>query len=186
MRTAQEMYYFAKQNGFGKGFTENLALKHFGIIEKNLQPDEDVKMVFIGLHNYKSVTKHDNNFAYAVTQKRIIMAQKRVIGTVCQSVYLNQLNDITLSTGLALGVVTIDTTKERFNVGVAKEHANNIYGILHQTIDEIRNPVQAAQAKQQANMNSDMSALQYFKQMYDDGLITAEEYEFKRRQILGI
>ena len=138
MRTAQEMYYFAKQNGFGKGFTENLALKHFGIIEENLQPDEDVKMVFIGLHNYKSVTKHDNNFAYAVTQKRIIMAQKRLIGEACQSVYLNQLNDITLNTGIAFGVVTIDTTKECFNVGVAKEFANNIYGMLHQTIDEIR------------------------------------------------
>lgn len=186
MKTAQEMYQFARQNGFGQGFAENLALKHFGIIEKSLQPDEDVKMVFIGLHNYKSVTSHDNNFAYAVTQKRIIMAQKRVIGTVCQSVYLNQLNDIALSTGLALGVVTVDTTKERFNVGVAKEHANNIYAMLHTVIDEIRSPAQVAQAKQQANLNSDMAALQYYKQMYDDGLITAEEYEYKRRQILGI
>lgn len=186
MRTAQEMYHFAKQNGFGQGFTDNLALKHFGIIENSLQPDEDAKMVFIGLHNYRSMTKHDNNFAYAVTQKRIIMAQKRIIGTVCQSVYFNQLNDITLSTGLALGVVTIDTTKEQFNVGVAKDHAQNIYALLHQVIDEIRNPAQAAQVKQQANMNSDMAALQYFKKMYDDGLITAEEYEFKRKQVLGM
>lgn len=186
MRTALEMYHFAKQNGFGQGFTDNLALKHFGIVENSLQPDEDVKMVFIGLHNYKGITKHDNNYAYAVTQKRIIMAQKRVIGTVCQSVYFNQLNDITLNTGIALGVVTIDTMKERFNVGVAKDHAQNIYAMLHKVIDEIRNPAQAAQAKKQANMDSDMAALKYYKQMYDDGLINAEEYEFKKRQVLGI
>lgn len=186
MRTAQEMYYFAKQNNFGTGLTDKWGVKHFAVAEEALLPDEIVKMVFIGLHNYKSMTSHDNNFAYVMTDKRIIMAQKKIIGQICQSVYYNQLNDITMSTGILMGIVTIDTIKEKFNVFVGKSEAQNVYSHVHRVLDEIRNPAQVAQAKQQANMNSDMAALQYFKKMYDDGLITAEEYEFKRKQVLGM
>lgn len=182
MRTAEEMYYFAKNNGFGRGFTEKLGVKHFQIIADNLQADEDVKMVFIGLHNYKSISKHDNNYAYAVTNKRIIMAQKKIIGTVCQSVFMNQLNDITMETGVAFGIVTIDTTKERFNVAIAKNEAQNVFTLLHSVIDDLKHP----EKTQQNAAASAMSALQYFKQMYDAGLITQQEFEAKKRQVLGL
>lgn len=53
-----------------------MGVKHFKLIEESLLPHEEVKMPFIGLHNYIASTKHDGNFAYAVTNKRIIMAQK--------------------------------------------------------------------------------------------------------------
>lgn len=31
MKTAEEMYYFSKQNGFGAGFNEKQGLKHFNL-----------------------------------------------------------------------------------------------------------------------------------------------------------
>ena len=72
--------------------------KHFGLIASELQPDEDVLMAFIGLHNYQSMTKHDSNYAYAVTNKRILMGQKKLVGQALQSVMLDQVNDVPSST----------------------------------------------------------------------------------------
>lgn len=77
MRTANEMYQFCLDNGYGQGFNTRNSIKHFGIIEKNLGNDENVLFAFIGLHNYVSISKHDNNFAYAVTNKRRAMGIAR-------------------------------------------------------------------------------------------------------------
>ncbi len=52
-------------------------------------------MSFIGLHNYKSASKHDNNFAYAITNKRLIHAQQQALGEVVQSINLDIINDVT-------------------------------------------------------------------------------------------
>lgn len=80
MKTAEQMYEYCLENNFGQGFTKKWGLKHFRVIEKNLLPNEEVLMTFIGLHNYQSMTKHDGNYAYAITNNRILIAQKKVIG----------------------------------------------------------------------------------------------------------
>jgi hypothetical protein len=76
MQTAEGMYHYCVENGFGSGWNEEWGVKHFRVIENSLMNGEEVWMTFIGLHNYKSPSKHDQNFAYAVTNKRIVMAQK--------------------------------------------------------------------------------------------------------------
>ena len=139
MRTAQEMYSVCVANGYGAGFNERNSIKHFAVIERNLQPDETVELVFIGLHNFRSITKHDNNFAYAVTNKRILMGQQKVIGISFHSVSLDNINDISFTTGAALGIITVDTIKERFNVAIQKDIAANVNAALHNTLDRIRN-----------------------------------------------
>lgn len=131
MRTAEEMYDYCIENGYGHGFNKHNSLKHFAVLKANLKPDEEVLFPFIGLHNYQSISKHDNNFAYAVTDRRFLMAQKKVIGQNVQSVRLDYFNDITFSTGIAMGIITIDTIKEQFNIAVNKQDGRNIYDALN-------------------------------------------------------
>lgn len=131
MRTAKEMYDYCIENGYGHGFNKHNSLKHFAVLEANLKPDEEVLFPFIGLHNYQSISKHDNNFAYAVTDRRFLMAQKKVIGQNVQSVRHDYFNDITFSTGVAMGIITIDTIKEQFNIAVNKQDGRNIYDALN-------------------------------------------------------
>lgn len=131
MRTAEEMYYYCIDNGYGHGFSKHNSLKHFAVLEESLKPDEEVIFPFIGIHNYQSMSKHDNNFAYAVTDRRFIMAQKKVIGQNVQSVRFDYINDITFSTGLVAGIITIDTMKEQFNIAVNKQDGKNIYEALN-------------------------------------------------------
>lgn len=118
MKLAEEMYQYCLEHNYGEGMNKKWGLKHFSLIEQALGADEDVIMCFIGLHNYMSATKHDNNFAYAVTNKRILMAQQKMIGQVFQTVDIDNLNDITMNTGMLMGIITIDTIKEKFNVAV--------------------------------------------------------------------
>lgn len=134
MRTALDMYEYCIENNFGRGISEGWGLKHFGVIEKNLLPDEKVLMAFIGLHNYQSFTKHEKNYAYAITNKRIIMAQKKLIGENLKIVLLNNLNDVSARTGILAGTITFDTIKETFNVFVDKKQANNIMMKVHEVV----------------------------------------------------
>lgn len=62
------------------------------------------------------------------------MAQKRVIGQTFQTVDIDNMNDITMSTGMLMGVITIDTMKERFNVAVEKSQAMSINKSIHDVL----------------------------------------------------
>ena len=183
MRTAEEMYEYCVENGYGSGFNRNNSIKHFKVIEAALQPNEDALSVFIGLHNYQSMTKHDNNFAYALTNKRIIMGQKKVIGENCQIIAIENVSDITFSSGLVFGIITIDSFREKFNVAIDKVTAKNIYDVVHNVFYTIKNNNQPSVA---ATQSSAADQLIEMKKLLDLGIITEDEFQIKKKQILGI
>lgn len=77
---AEKLYDYCLDHGTGRGLNRKWGVKHFTLIVNNLMPKEKVAFVFIGLNNFKSAAKHDNNYAYAITDKRILMAQQNIIG----------------------------------------------------------------------------------------------------------
>lgn len=129
------MVAYCQAHKLGSGLSTSWDLKHFSLIEDTLLPGEKVYLVFEGLHNYQSTTKHDKNFAYAITSKRIIMAQKKTIGSVLQTVSLNNVNDITFRKKLVMGIITIDTIKETFNVAADFETASRIHKAIQSILD---------------------------------------------------
>lgn len=185
MRTAAEMYDYCQRNNFGKGVSKKWALKHFGLLEKNLDGNENILMCFCGLHNYISATKHDSTFAYAITDRRIIMGQKKMIGEHFQSVSLNNLNDITFSSGVLMGIITIDTFKEKFNVAVDKVSGRNINDAIHSVLI-------TKSSNNQANSNNDNNErslsiaeeIKKFKDLLDIGAISQEEYDQQKEKLL--
>lgn len=184
MKTAIEMYQFCRERKYGQGQNEKWALKHFGLIQNSLAPDEDVVFCFIGLHNYVSATKHDNNFAYAITKKRIIMAQKRLVGEAFQTVFIDNVNDITFQSGMVFGTITIDTIKEKFNIALDKTQAANINSEIHSILHSLKQNDRPETTLPMQQSGAD-EILKY-KQLMDQGIITHDEYEAKKRQLLGI
>ena len=81
IKTADQLYNYCLDNRLGI-FQNSLynmlckwwKIKHFRIIVNNLKPDENIYCVFTGLHSYTNVFEHRNSYAYAITNKRIIMA----------------------------------------------------------------------------------------------------------------
>lgn len=143
-------------------------------------------MAFIGLHNYISITKHDSNFAYVVTNKRFMIAQKRLIGEVFQTISLDNVNDITLKKGLALGIITVDTIKETFNIAINKKIATNINVELNNILDNIRKISKGNTIVQSNNTTNTTDEIMKYKNLLDVGAITQEEYELKKKQLLAL
>lgn len=179
MKTAKEMFDFCKKNKFGKSNTDSWTLKHFSVVEKQLSPRENVILCFMGLHNYVSLTKHDNNFAYAITDRRIIIAQKHMIGEVTQTVLLDNINDITYKKGVAFSIITIDSMKERFSVALENSNSDKLYSLIHELIFKLKN-------EKSSSSSGNYKELEDLKRLLDKGIITQKEFELKKKQILNL
>lgn len=188
-KAAASMYRYAVDNDFGSGFNEKWGIKHFFIIQEHLLPGEKVLMTFIGLHNYQSATKHDMNFAYAVTNKRFVMAQKNTIsGEKFQTVSLENINDITFKSGLLGGIIIIDTIKEVFNVYINKSSAKQIHNKILEILNDLKKGVGEQDSTQasEAKMSSTADEILKFKSLLDQGIITQEEFEEQKKKLLNL
>lgn len=171
----KEMYDYIEDNKLGFELTKGMAAKHCDLLLSKLDSNEEILVPFLGLHNYQNPTKHDKTFAYALTNKRFVLAQKRLIGEAYQSILLDNLNDITYNKGLLGGVLEVDTIKERFNVYAQKQFIGNIYDLLHTNLEKL---------KSTANTSSNLDEILKLKQLLDMGAITQEEFENKKAQLL--
>ena len=194
LKNAEQIYDYCKTNNLGTGMTKGWAIKHFQLLLDNLNSDEEIYCAFIGMHNYKSATKHDGNYAYAVTNKRIIMAQHKMFGANVQSVSINNINDITMTrsgvAGIGIGTVCIDTFKEKFNVAINTNFAPNVYNKVHEALDEIKGNAYGNNAPTPQNTKqvekSPVEQIKEYKELLDMGIITQEEFNIKKKQLLGL
>ena len=85
---------------------------HSKVIEKHLNPGETVNFVFAAQKGFSSFDIF-STFVVVLTNKRIILTQKRVLwGYTYLSVTPDMFNDLTVFSGLIWGKVYIDTIKE--------------------------------------------------------------------------
>ena len=86
--------------------------KHSKIVEKFLNPDEEVKFAFAAQKN-DSTTDMFNTYVVALTNKRIILGRKRLLfGFFYTSITPDMFNDLTVKMGIVWGKIYIDTIKE--------------------------------------------------------------------------
>ena len=183
MRTAQEMYDYSLKNDFGEGIGK-WGLRSFTVIERLLQPGEEALICFIGLHDYRGATSNKGNYAYAITNKRLLLAQKKLIGEVSQIINLENLNDITSKIGAVWGFITFDTLKERFTACFASSQAKKLAPVLTAFFSEFQQKHESSSAE--ISLASPADELRKFKQLLDEGIINQEEFEAKKKQILGL
>ena len=85
---------------------------HAKVIDKHLNPEEKVTYAFCCQKGYNSLDIF-NTYAVALTNKRIIIAQKRLLfGYLFISVTPDLFNDLSIKTGIIWGKACIDTAKE--------------------------------------------------------------------------
>lgn len=187
MRTAEEMVQFCEDNNTGAGFSAKWRLKHFKVVEQQLKDDEDVLVCFIGLKNFVDIAHHEENWAYAITNKRIIIGQKGLIGEKVDVISLRDLNDVSFRKGLVFGVLIIDTIKEEFSVGLNKNSATSIHELVTNALMNLKEEMhQSSQPVQQVKADDPYEEVKKLKELLDMGIITEEEFELKKKNILGI
>ena len=100
---------------------------HAKVIDKHLNPDEEIQYIFAAQKGLSSLDFF-NTYVVAVTNKRLLLAQKRVLfGYMFLAVTPDMFNDLTVSTGIFWGKIIIDTVKEVVNLSnVSKKAAYEI------------------------------------------------------------
>ena len=86
--------------------------QHCKIIDKHLNNGEEILYIFAGQKN-DSYINIFNTYVVAFTNKRIILATKRVLfGYFFKSITPDMYNDLTIHRGLIWGSIILDTVKE--------------------------------------------------------------------------
>ncbi len=87
--------------------------KHCSIIDKHLNPDEQIQYIFAGQLDDKPLSIF-NTGVIAVTTERLIIAQKGVIiGYKFSSITPDLYNDLTVHANIIWGTIIIDTIREQ-------------------------------------------------------------------------
>ena len=112
-----------------------------------------------------------------------------------KTVSLDHINDIVMVrsgiAGIGLGIVQINTIRGRFNVAINVKVAKNIYGVLLQALDEAKaNPRKTAfnmiTAADSVASKSSVEQVKELKELLDIGAITQEEFDRKKKELLGL
>lgn len=85
---------------------------HSKIIEKHLNPGEEVRFVFVAQKNNNPLDII-TSYVIAITDKRIMLGQKRLLfGYFFTTITPDMFNDLTIRMGIIWGKICIDTVKE--------------------------------------------------------------------------
>lgn len=97
--------------------------KHCGVIDKHINPDEELLYVFLGQKNRSSLDFMNTNIV-ALTSKRLLFATKRLLfGYFYTSVTPDMFNDLSIKENMIWGRVSIDTVKEVINLSNIDKNA---------------------------------------------------------------
>lgn len=101
--------------------------EHSKILEKHLNPDEQILYVFTGQKNATSIAV-PNTFVIALTNKRLLFARKRMLfGYFFYAVTPDMFNDLKVNSGIIWGKIIIDTVKEVAIISnISKQALNEI------------------------------------------------------------
>jgi len=109
----------SKVLAFNKKYPNTIAwrkLKHAAVVEKHLNPGEKVLYAFCAQKN-ASHGEIFNTCCFTLTNKRILIGQKRVLfGYTLTSITPDLFNDLEVYQGIFWGMITIDTVKELVNL----------------------------------------------------------------------
>ena len=84
--------------------------KHCEVLEKHMNPDEEVIYAFTGQKNAQSIA-FPNTLVGVLTNKRLLFARKRTLfGYFFYAITPDMFNDLKVSAGIIWGKIIIDTS----------------------------------------------------------------------------
>ena len=186
MKTAKEMCTYCIENKFDRAGGESL-LPNFEVLERNLTSDEDVVFTFIstGLRDKRGTNVLGGSVVVAFTDKKLIYAQKRAIrGDFVKTVNYDSINDISTKSGLMKGEIIIDSMTEYMNFWVSNDTVEKIRNLALDAMENYKNKKNAPSVT--VNQVSAADELKKFKELLDSGIITQDEFDTKKKQLLGL
>ena len=188
MRTAEEMRIFAEPYRPDKLGKEKPSKVAFETIVENLKPNEDVLFAFVA--SAGSIGKYGVcHVGVALTKDRLLIVYKpnspfaMAVGANCKTYSLKEINSIGPK-GVSLEI----SIRAEGNI-ILGNWSTERRNLLSNKIREIVDACQQDNSNQgQTIINQAASAadeLKKFKELLDAGIITQEEFDQKKKQLLG-
>ena len=184
MRTADQMYQYCKRNKLGPTRSHRHYLKRaFSVVAEELRDNEDVLVCFVA-----KINRNSPLFVYAISNQRIMIARKKAIGKELQTIAIDNVNDITIQSGLLYGQIIIDTFRETVVARVSGRRAKHINKYLHSIVQKIKEERSGRETRFVASQTSKGLAheLLEYKQLLEEGVISNEEFEKMKKELLEL
>ncbi len=187
MKTCDEIIEYIKKNDYCNVYN-NFAVSASKIVEI-LDKDEEVIFASgtssIGTGMYVHCRK---NAVVAITNKRLIYAglSASMFAVFTKNMYVNSISlefvsDILYNQNS--GGISIDCRNETIIFFTNKKKIVEVYNKINSAVDNIKN------TKNTVTVNTELSnadELKKYKELFDSGVITQEEFDAKKKQLLGL
>ena len=187
--STEDLYNYCVKRGFGEGTTKNWAMKHFEPVFNAIQPNETIYLPFIGLLNYTDSTHHDGTYTFIVTDKRILIGKKVVMGEGTREVKWENVNDISYDSSMLMGTLSIRTYNVTINVGINKNALRDIYNELNNVFNQLKeNKITrvVTELPKEETKNDPYEEIKKLKELLDMDIINQEEFDQKKKELLGL
>ena len=161
------------------------------LIDKSLLDSETVKYVIgcnIGIYTKSEALKiKPFNFKnkkagiLIITTKRILHCFQLLFDNKIEQIMLDDINNIESKGNFLSSVLRIQSITNVMEIDIRGNLVTEVTKLLHELQDKSSNIV-----TQNINNVSQADELAKFKKLFDEGVLTSEEFEKKKAQILGL
>lgn len=199
MDIIEEIYFTKGGRSMRKDVEE--AIKKFKVMtfgsKKNLERSlstlwENEEVVYISPTN--AVIKDANTAEekkspgiFILTDKRVILYYKVLFNETVEAFEISEIKAINCQAqGIAGGHINIHTVVKTFDILVTgnRDIMKQIQDTIEKTVHKYKNPSNDKQ--EDAKTLSDADEIKKYKNLLDEGIITQEEFEAKKKQLLGL
>ena len=187
MRNAKEVYDDGVKKGYiGKDIKEKGSLANFNVVLDSLRSDEDVLFGFNGfISEGDKGKKMGEPSSFVVTNKRLVWGRKIAFTSECQSLDLDNLETTSFakhSPYTNFGAITIKTIANQYVISMGLKAAEEVNSVLPNALQELKNKSKETVTP----VTSAADEILKFKSLLDMGAITQEEFDAKKKQLLGL
>lgn len=188
---AQQLLDHMVSNGLGFVMdSKKMALNSCVLFLEQLKPDEEIEYAFIA--TVKPEKMDDIIGAiWGITNQRLLIAKRKIFGDYTQSISLEHINDVSMNNsglgGFGLAKITIDTIRENVIATTNIRYGETVYSGLQKIIEQKKLAfTEAHKPNTRTIEKSSAEQIMEFKQLLDLGIITQEEFDAKKKQLLGL
>lgn len=154
----------------------------------NLMPDEDMEYIVFGYQAYQNERSLGHDSIFAMTNKRVLLgAREPDIFSKFPVITFNydQIQNVYAGKrGPLSGRINIDTNVHQLAFEVISNYQAQIAQEINRRFTEKKSAMNEMTREPQITSAAD--EILKFKQLLDAGIITSEEFEAKKKQLLGL